>query len=109
VRGQERFADAIACGREQFERPAAVGLGADGKAGECGIREREHAPVYPNARSGGGGPQSKTNACGVVGRGKRRAVRAERAVRQSGKFPNAHVAPLRAGRQCKPLWPKEMG
>src|SRR5262245_20469695 len=32
-----------------------------------------------------------------------------RPVRHSGKFPNAHVAPLRAGRQCKPLWPKEMG
>jgi len=24
-------------------------------------------------------------------------------VRHSGKFPSAHVAPLRAGRQCKPL------
>jgi hypothetical protein len=30
-------------------------------------------------------------------------------VRHSGKFPNAHVAPLGAGRQCKSLWPKEMG
>src|SRR5262245_61583970 len=25
-------------------------------------------------------------------------------VRHSGKFPNEPVAPLRAGRQCKPLW-----
>ena len=32
------------------------------------------------------------------------AVRAECAVRHCGKFPNEPVAPLRAGRQCKPLW-----
>src|SRR5262245_29469818 len=30
------------------------------------------------------------------------------AVRQSGKFPNVSIAPLRAGRQCKPLWPLEI-
>jgi hypothetical protein len=40
---------------------------------------------------------SKTNA-GVVGEGgERPAVRAERAVRHCGKFPNEPVAPLRAG------------
>jgi len=30
-------------------------------------------------------------------------------VRHSGKFPNASVAPLRAGRQCKPLRLQEIG
>jgi len=32
-----------------------------------------------------------------------------RRVRQSGKFPNASVAPLRPGRQCKPLKLQEIG
>jgi hypothetical protein len=44
----------------------------------------------------------------VVEGGERRAVRAERAVRHCGKFPNGPVAPLRAGRQCKPLRLREI-
>ena len=32
-----------------------------------------------------------------------------RPVRHSRKFPNTHVAPLGAGRQCESLWPMEMG
>ena len=39
---------------------------ADGEASERRIGEGEHARVYPNGLSGGGGPQSKTNACVVV-------------------------------------------
>ena len=58
VRDHDRFGRAIAGCGEQFERAAAVGPGAVAqmaKRGERGIGEREHARVYPNARSGGGG------------------------------------------------------
>jgi hypothetical protein len=67
------------------------------KRGERGIGEREHARVYPNARSdGGGGPQSKTDACVLVV--SEPSPRDDGAVRHSGKFRNEAVAPLRAGR-----------
>jgi|SRR6516162_107958 len=39
---------------------------ADGEASERRIGEGEHARVYPNGLSGGGGPQSKTDACVLV-------------------------------------------
>jgi hypothetical protein len=62
------------------------------------------ARAYPHRGRFGERRASKTNARVVVEGGECLAVRAERAVRHCGKFPNAHVAPLRAGRQCKPLW-----
>jgi len=53
-------------------------------------------------------PRVRPAACRarVGGDGEWRApsLRDERPVRHSGKFPNEPVAPLRAGRQCKPLW-----
>jgi len=106
MREHDRLGAAFGGGGEQFERAAAVGPGAVAqmaKRGEYGIGEREHARVYPNARSGDGEPQARRTR---VGGGEWRAptVRAARAVRHCGKFPNAPVAPLRAGRQCKPLW-----
>jgi hypothetical protein len=76
--------------------------------GERGIGEREHARVYQR-RVRMRRPQARRTRV-VVGE-ERRAweARAERAVRHCGKFRNAHVAPLTAGRQHKPLRPKEMG
>jgi hypothetical protein len=35
----------------------------------------------------------------VIGEGEHACARLD----SRGKFPNAHVAPLRTGRQCKPL------
>src|SRR5262249_44299801 len=66
----------VRCGEqfEQFERAPAVGpggRGADSKAGECGIGEREHARVYPRA-VGWPRPASKTNACVLAESGERR-------------------------------------
>src|SRR5262245_3264622 len=43
-------------------RRSGGGRGADGEAGERGIGEREHARVYPNARSGGGGRKQDERA-----------------------------------------------
>jgi hypothetical protein len=48
----------------KFEPAASDRAGAAAqmaKRGECGIGEREHARVYPNARSGAAGA-TKTNA-----------------------------------------------
>ena len=82
VSEHERLGRAVVRRGEQFERAPAVGPGAVAqiaKRGERGIGEREHVRVYPNARSGGGGPQSKTNA-GVV------VVRARSVRRKHGRW-----------------------
>ena len=58
------FGAAVRGGGEQLERAAAVGPGAVAqmaKRGERGIGEREHARVYPNARSDAAAAR-KTNA-----------------------------------------------
>jgi hypothetical protein len=44
---------------------AADAGGTDAEASKSGVREREHARVYPNARSSAAAA-SKMNACGVV-------------------------------------------
>jgi hypothetical protein len=59
-------------------------------------------PITENGKAAG--PQARRTRAVWWRGGERLAVRAERAVRHCGKFPNAHVAPLRAVRQRKPLW-----
>src|SRR5262249_33987639 len=77
------------------------------KRGERGIGEREHARVYPNARSGAAARKQDERVC-VGGGWRAPSPRGERAVRHCGRFPNEPVAPLRAGRQCKPLKLREI-
>src|SRR5262249_24598016 len=63
-REHDRLGAAVARRGQQLERAAAVGPGAVAqmaKRGERGIGEREHARVYPNARSDAAAA-SKTNA-----------------------------------------------
>src|SRR5262245_2953690 len=57
------FFSTIQSSPDSSPRPAirAGGRGAMAKRGECGIGEREHARVYPNARSDAAAA-SKTNA-----------------------------------------------
>jgi len=64
MREHDRLGAAVARRGQQLERAAAVGPGAVAqmaKRGERGIGEREHARVYPNARSDAAAA-SKTNA-----------------------------------------------
>ena len=111
VREQDRLGAAVAAagGRRVQARDGgrAGGRGAEAMRGERGIGEREHARVYPKARSGGGGRKQDERVCGLW-RARALSPSAERAVRHCGKFPNEPVAPLRAGRHRKPLWLQKM-
>ena len=64
----------------------------DAEASKSGVGEREHARVYPNARSGGGGRKEDKR---VVGGGRWRApsVRRERGATCSGKAFVSQCAP----------------
>src|SRR5262249_9889932 len=80
--------------QDNMSRPRGHAL--DRAIGKLRGGRRAHGGAWQQTPKGeGGGPRAIT---GMLRPG-----------RQLGEFPKEPVARLRAGRQCKPLWPKEMG